>query len=163
GRYALVLPGFEGSLPQGVTPVTVPYPFTIWTIRADRFTDGRNSESAAQTFRKSLQIQTLANFDPSNTAGNALVLPLMAFKKQWKTTADNMIRTHPVLFLTKLQSAMHSRLTAPMASSDTALSSAFDADLAAAEKTAAAGSPQELDQMKQATQAAHAAIVKDWE
>jgi hypothetical protein len=145
-----------------VTPITVPYPFTFWTIRADRFTHGTNSESAAEAFRKSLQVQSLANFDPSNTTGNALVLPLRLFKTQWKAVADTLIQKHPILFLAILQGAMHSPLTSPLTSSDSALSSAFDADLATALKSALAGSPKELNQIKQATQAAHAAIVNDW-
>ena len=37
GIYALVLPGWQGELPPGVTKVTVPYQQTTWTIRSDRY------------------------------------------------------------------------------------------------------------------------------
>jgi hypothetical protein len=56
GTYALVPSGFQGALPQGVTPITVPHSLTFWTVRADRFTDGTNSEAAANS---SLQMQSL--------------------------------------------------------------------------------------------------------
>jgi len=57
---------------------------------------------------------------------------------------------------------MHSSTTSPLTSSDAALSSAFDSDLATAQQRARTGAPQELKQIKRATQSAHAAIVRDW-
>jgi hypothetical protein len=37
GTYALVPPGYTGSLPPNTIRVDVPYPTTIWIIRADSF------------------------------------------------------------------------------------------------------------------------------
>jgi hypothetical protein len=162
GSYALVLPGFQGSLPPGVTPVTVPYPVTQWTLRADRYSSGANSEAEAERFRESLQIQSLAGYKPASTSGHTQILPLVLYSLQTKTLADDLVRQHPVQFLTSLQSAMHSATTAPLTRDDTVLSSAFDAYLATAQKKAATGSPQALDVMARATQTAHADIIKDW-
>jgi hypothetical protein len=162
GTYALVPPGFQGSLPQRVTPITAPYSSTFWTIRADRFTDGANSESAAETFRSSLQLQSLADYNPASTSGHTRILPLAVFGLQSKTVADVRIRLQPIQFLITLQSRMHEGTTSPLTSSDMALEKAFDADLAAAQQSANSGSPHELSKMAKATQAAHTAIVKDW-
>ena len=37
GTYGLVPPGWHGTLPRGVTKVPVPYPVTVWFIRADKY------------------------------------------------------------------------------------------------------------------------------
>jgi hypothetical protein len=52
GTYALVPRGYHGSLPRNTTRVDVPYRFTVWMIRADKYSStGRNLVAAARAFR----------------------------------------------------------------------------------------------------------------
>ena len=52
GTYALVLKGWRGTLPRGVTKVVVPYPVTLWLFRADKYSStGVNMIPEAAAFR----------------------------------------------------------------------------------------------------------------
>ena len=53
GTYALVPPGWQGTLPPGVKKVTVPYPVTFWNIRADKYSStGQDMIAQANAFRR---------------------------------------------------------------------------------------------------------------
>src|SRR5690349_8551007 len=61
GAYALVLKGWRGTLPRGLTKVTMPYPVTSLTVRGDKYSNtGVNTTPEATAFRDGLRIAPLA-------------------------------------------------------------------------------------------------------
>ena len=54
GTYLLVPEGWQGTPPPGVTVIRVPYPLTVWIIRADKHVNGQNVIPEANAFRTSL-------------------------------------------------------------------------------------------------------------
>ena len=56
GHYALVLRGWRGTLPAGVTKVTIPYPVTLWTVRGDKYSNNVNMIAQARAFQQALHL-----------------------------------------------------------------------------------------------------------
>ncbi|HUP60891.1 MAG TPA: hypothetical protein VNA69_10780 [Thermoanaerobaculia bacterium] len=84
-------------------------PFTTIAIRIDKYSSsGENHIEAANEFRSSLSMQTLADYDPSGESGRTLVLPLFFFSPSVKLMADEGLAKWPEAFLTTLQEAMAS-------------------------------------------------------
>jgi hypothetical protein len=163
GRYALVPSGFTGSLPQGVTEIEVPYSFTIWIIRADKYSSsGQNRIPQALKFRRSLRLAPLAKYESDPSSGPPAILPLNLFAPRMKAMADEAATTDPLGFLKFLQNALHSPTTTPLSASDRRLSAAFDRAFAAANAAASHGDYGPISQITQATRAAHNLIVANW-
>jgi hypothetical protein len=77
GTYALTAPGWTGKLPAGVTQVPVPFVFSVWIIRADKFSADRTNETAAaEGFRASLLAATLSQYAQDHSAGATAILPV---------------------------------------------------------------------------------------
>lgn len=163
GRYALVPRGFHGRLPRGVTRVPVPYSFTIWIIRADKYSSsGQNLIPLALKFRRSLRLASLSQYESDPSSGPPTILPLALFAPRMKAIADEGATTDPLGFLKFLQQAIHSSTTTPLSASDRRLSASFDRAFAAANAAAKRGNYDAISQITQATRAAHGLIVSHW-
>ncbi len=160
GTYALVLPGWRGTLPRGVTKVTVPYPVTFWNIRADKYSNNVNMIAQASAFRAELHMTTLANYEANPASGATKILPLVpTYFISFKVAEDLAVTLTPNAFLRQTQRAVADPSTAPMYASDLQLSAAFNQDFAAAQQAARRGNPVPLATIDTAARAAYAAIV----
>jgi hypothetical protein len=133
GAYALTGPGFAGTLPTGVTPIFIPFNFSVLIFRVDKFSgSGENQIAAAADFRRSLMTQPLCAYTrtpcPGGTPalGKALILPEAAFAIPYKTIADRMIAKDPIKFLKQLQTAVAAPNTPPLSPAARSLSDHFD-------------------------------------
>jgi hypothetical protein len=121
GSYALIGPGgFTGTLPQGVTPITLPLNYSFLAFRADKFVP------QADAFRQALKSQTLSDYLQNPSGGAAKILPEIFFSVPFKTTADDLIARAPIAFLRQLQKAVAARFTPPFSAYEEALSNRFD-------------------------------------
>ena len=159
GTYGLVPPGWQGTLPAGVTKVPVPYPVTVLFIRADKFKSGQDEISEAQAFRASLRLASLAAWEKNHSAGATQVLPPKTFAPRAKAIADAAVESHTTTFFRTLQAALRSPTTVPLSASDLQLSSAFNRVLAAANKAARHGNNRPLSVLIKAARTAHAMII----
>ncbi len=159
GTYLLTGPGWIGTVPIGMTQVQVPYDFSNWIIRADRYTKGANTEAAASEFRASLRLQSLANYLAEPSGGTTRILSEAFYAVPYKGIADRLSRRAPIAFLRQLQEGMHAANTEPLTASDRRLSARFDA-LFGAEGAKARG-PKRA-QFARAVRAVHAAILRHY-
>jgi len=164
GKYALVLDGWTGTLPPGVTKVTVPYPVTTWIIRADKYSaTGQNQTDQATAFRTSLKLASLPTWEQDHSAGATTILPQAAFALRMKAVADDAVRFHTTHFFRVVQAALRPGVTAPLSASDQQLSRQFNGLFAAANAAAQHGNPGPLAQMISGARAAHAMIIHNWQ
>jgi hypothetical protein len=135
GTYALTLAGWQGTLPPGVTRLTVPEPVTLWIFRADKYSPtGQYLVPEAATFREGLRLATLADYLADPNAGAPKILPLFpSFAFSFKLAEDIAATRTPQLFLRTTQRAVHDPATTPMSASDLRLSRQFDQLFAAAQ------------------------------
>jgi hypothetical protein len=121
GSYALIgTGGFTGTLPPGVTPITLPLNYSFLAFRADKFVP------QADAFRRALKSQTLSDYLKNPSGGAAKILPEILFAVPFKTTADDLIASAPITFLRQLQKAVAARFTSPFSAYEEALSNRFD-------------------------------------
>jgi hypothetical protein len=127
GTYALTRPGWTGRLPAGVTRISVPFPFSVWIFRADRFSPTHQEQTAqAELFRSSLRLATLAEYRQDPTAGRAATFPVALFSTAFKVLADELIAKDAITFLQQLQTAVHSPQTPPLSPFERQVSNRFD-------------------------------------
>ena len=127
GVYALVGPGFTGSLPTGVTSIPMPLDCSVLIFRADKYSSsGEDQRAEAESFRTSLKLQGLSEYISDPSGGGALILPEVAFAIPYKTIADNLITRAPITFLKELQIAVAAPNTPAMTPAVQALSNHFD-------------------------------------
>lgn len=163
GVYGFVERGSYDQLPEGVTRVELPYPFTTIAIRIDKYSSTNvNHIEAANEFRASLRMQPLASYDPSSDSGKTLVLPLFLFSPSVKLMADEGLAKWPEAFLTTLQEAMASPATQPITDDDRALMQKFDTLFAVAKSVIDYDSGP-LTAIIRGAQAAYAAIINRWQ
>jgi hypothetical protein len=165
GVFALAGPGFIGTLPGGVTPISLPYNVMSLIFRADKFSStGQDQTSAANSFRAALMTQTLCDYQnlpcPDATkrnpsGGTALILPEVAFATPFKTAADALATQNPIAFLKQLQTAVTSANTPPKSAYEQGLSNQFNVLFGN-------GNFGKNTDFAAATQAAHAAIVDNY-
>lgn len=160
GTYALVLKGWRGRLPRGVTKVVVPYPVTEWLFRADKYSStGVNMIAEATKFRLGLRMTTLAKYMADPNSGAPEIRPLFpTFAFSFKVFQDISATVTPNAFLRLMQRAVHSPDTQPMYKSDLQLSAAFDKDFAAAQQAARRGNPVPLATIDAAVRSAYREI-----
>ena len=164
GKYALVLDGWTGTLPPGVTKVTVPYPVTTWIIRADKYSaTGQNQTDQATAFRTSLKLASLPTWEQDHSAGATTILPQAAFALRMKAVADDAVRFHTTHFFRVVQAALRPGVTAPLSASDQQLSRQFNALFAAANAAARHGNSGPLSQMINGARTAHTMIIHNWQ
>ncbi len=131
GTYGLTGPNFTGTLPGGVTPVPMTLDHLILIFRSDQYTsDGVNETQASETFRESLQLQTLSDWQQDPSGGQTLILPELFFASPYKTIADALVAYDPIAFLKQLQVAVASPNTPPLTEKQQNLSEKFNALLA---------------------------------
>jgi hypothetical protein len=164
GTYGLVLKGWKGKLPHGVKRITVPYPVTTWIIRADKYSStGQNQVDQAGTFRTSLRLASLQEYEQDHSAGAPKILPEAVFALRMKAIADDAVRFHTTHFFRVLQAALHSSGTHPLSRSDHQLSMAFNRRFAEANAAARHGNSGPLAQMINGARAAHTLIIHNWQ
>jgi hypothetical protein len=163
GVYAFVASGYSGKIPKTATRVELPHTFTTIAIRIDKHSPtGEDLISAANEFRSSLRMQTLADYDPKGDSGRTLVLPLFLFAPSVKLMADAGIAAAPEAWLATVQEAMASPMTQPITDDDRSLMKRFDAAFAQARKMAARDS-RPLAEIIRGAQTAWAAIINRWQ
>ncbi|HET8775284.1 MAG TPA: DUF1214 domain-containing protein, partial [Thermoanaerobaculia bacterium] len=163
GIYGFVERGSYDQLPEGVIRVELPYAFTTIAIRIDKYSStNENHIAAANEFRSSLRMQTLADYDPSGDSGKTLVLPLFLFSPSVKLMADEGLAKWPEAFLTTLQEAMAAPATQPITADDRALMQRFDTLFAVA-KSVVDHDSGPLTAIIRGAQAAQAAIINRWQ
>lgn len=128
GRYALIGPGgFTGTLPQGVTPISLPLNYSFLAFRADKFSPTNENEiKQAEAFRRALKSQTLSDYLKHPSGGATKILPEILFSVPFKTTADDLIAHNPIAFLRQLQRAVAAPNTPTLSPYEQALSDRFD-------------------------------------
>jgi hypothetical protein len=160
GKYLLYGPGFSGTVPDGLTGVPLPYNAMALIFRVDRFLNGVDMTSEADTFRRAFSSQPLCAYQGQTcspdtpTGGPAQIVPEAQFAFPFKTLADTLIATDPILFLRMLQIAVLSPRTPPMSPDLQELSDQFNALFAKANG--------KRSQFANGAQTAHAAIVNDY-
>src|SRR5947199_3701644 len=136
----------------------MPYSFTSIAIRIDKYSSsGEHHIEAANAFRSSLSMQTLADYDAGSTSGRTLVLPLFFFSPSVKLMADEGLVKWPEAFLTTLQEAMASPSTQPLTADDRSLIQRFDTLFAVAKSVVGSDSAP-LTAIIRGAQAAYTAI-----
>jgi hypothetical protein len=139
GTYALIGPGWTGTLPEGVAQITVPVVYSGWVLRADKFSNGEDQTAAAEEFRKSLHLAPLAEYLIDHDAGAARILPLALYSIRFKVLADTEIAVDPIAFLKQLQRAVAAPSTPPLSASEQALSDKFDSLFGNGDATSSSG------------------------
>ena len=164
GTYAIVPRGFKGTLPKGLTKVTLPVPVTLWNFRADKYSaTGVNTTAQADAFRRAVRMTPLAEYEADPSAGASEILPVVpTFFFSFKLAEDTAATVTPNLFLRTMQRAVANPTTLPFSTSDATLSAAFDADFAAAQQAARRGNPVPLARIDTAVRRAYAAIVANF-
>ncbi len=163
GTYGLVPEGWKGTLPPGITKITVPYPVTTWIIRADKYSStNQNQTDQASAFRTSLKLASLPAYEQDPSAGATKIAPQAVFALRMKAVADDAVRFNTTHFFRVLQAALRSPATAPLSNSDRQLSGQFNRLFAAASTAARHGNPGPLSQMIAGARAAHAMIIHRW-
>ncbi len=160
GTFALYGPGFNGMVPPELTPVPLPLNHLALIFRIDKFTNGVDVTSKADKFRSTLATEPLCAYEgrtcPPDTppGGLAKIVHEAAFAFPFKTTADTLIATDPILFLRMLQIAVLSHKTPTMPPELQELSDEFNALFARVNTY--------RPEFANGTRAAHAAIVNDY-
>lgn len=155
GTYLLTAPGWSGTVPSGMTQISVPDVFSQWIFRADKFSGGKDMTAQAKLFRRSLRVLPLAEYQAEPSGGATRVLPEALFGTPYKGIADLETTETPILFLEQLQEGIHASTTPPLSASDQRLSARFDALFGEGGSKATATSAQ----FERAVRAAHAAII----
>jgi hypothetical protein len=165
GTFGVTGPNFIGTLPAGVTPISIPFNFMSLIFRADKFSStGQDQTSLASSFRAALNTQTLCDYQnlpcPKGTkhnpsGGTTLVLPEAAFVTQFKTAADGLIALNPIAFRKQLQTAVMSSNTPPKSVYEQGLSDQFNILFGK-------GNVGKNPDFAAATQAAHTAILDNY-
>jgi Protein of unknown function (DUF1254) len=92
GSYALIGPGgFTGTLPPGVTPITLPLNYSFLAFRADKFVQ------QADAFRRALKSQTLSDYLKTPPGGRLRSYQRSSFpylSRRRPTTSSRMSRSH---------------------------------------------------------------------
>ncbi len=163
GHYALVLRGWKGTLPAGVTKITVPYPVTLWNVRSDFFSStGVDMTAQAYAFRAAVRLASLAEYEANPDSGPVTVKPAAAFALSFKVLQDTAATLTPTLYLRETQRAVHSATTQPLSASDRQLAAAFDQAFAAAQQAARRGNPVPLARIDAAVGRAYRALVANY-
>jgi len=164
GTYALVPVGYQGTLPSGATRVEIPYDVTLLTLRVDKYSStGVDQQATAATFRESLRLTTLANYQADPTSGPSKIVPLVpTFVFSFKLSEDLGAQYTPNVFLRAVQRAVHDPTTQPLSASDRRLSRQFDEVYGAAQQAARRGNPRQLRAIERATGETYHIIVANW-
>jgi hypothetical protein len=163
GVYGFVEKGSYDNLPDNITRVELPYPFTTIAIRIDKYSStGENLIQAANEFRAELRMQTYANYQTNPDAGKTLELPLFFFSPSVKLMADEGLVKWPESWLTTVQTAMADPTTQPLTDDDKLLMQRFNTAFAVA-KSLVGHDSGPMTAIIRGAQAAYAAIINRWQ
>jgi hypothetical protein len=162
GTYALVPPGFTGTLPAGLTKVTIPYPVTFFNIRADKYHDNVNEIAQANAFRAGVRLTTLAKYEADHNAGAVEVLPPRAFAFSFKAAQIAAATLAPTAYLRYTQRVVANPTTLPLSTSELQLAAAFNKDFAAALQARRNGNPVPLARIDAAVRTTVPMISAAW-
>jgi hypothetical protein len=155
GVYGLVPPGWRGNLPAGVQEVPVPYNYSRWIIRADKYVNNVDMIAEAKQFRASLHLTSLTRYKKDPFSGATHVFPVEFYSARVKTLADEEIASTPTTFLKQMRGAVRSPYAVPFSQSDRKVAHRFNQVLNHA-------SGVEMSRIILALQAAHTQIVDRW-
>lgn len=159
GVYGLTGPGYSGTLPAGITQVKFPLNFGLIIFRIDTHSaTGADQTSEATSFRDSLQLQTLSDYQNDPSGGAPLILPVALTALPFKTAADSLIAQAPITFLQQLQVAVASTNTPALTSDEQALVTSFNNLFGDGTSLTSA---QQID-FSEGAQAAHDALVSNY-
>jgi hypothetical protein len=165
GVFGFVQKDSYYDLPDGITRVELPYPFTTIAIRIDKHTpapENKNIVPLANEFRASLKLQTLTNYEQNPEGGNAAILPLLFFAPSVKLMADEGLAKWPESWLTTVQTAMADPSTQPLSDDDKLLMQRFNTAFAMA-KSLVEHDSGPMAAIIRGAQAAYAAIINRWQ
>ncbi|MFO1068948.1 MAG: DUF1214 domain-containing protein [Geminicoccaceae bacterium] len=132
GRFALVGPGYSGTLPSGVKRTPVAYDHTVLIFRIDKFSAfGVDQTPEARAFRRALKMQSLSGYLQDPAGGGTRIAPEAEFSAPYKTAADALIARRPIAFLGQLQAAVKSPKTPTLSKRQSELAARFDRIFAA--------------------------------
>ena len=133
-------------------------------IRTDKYSStGVDQIATATTFRESLHLTTLVNYQADPTSGATKVVPLIpSFVFSFKLAEDLGAQYAPNVFLRATQRAVHDPSTSPLSVSDQLLSRQFDQVYAEAQQAAQRGNPRQLRAIERATGETYRIIVANW-
>src|SRR5580700_10339928 len=135
GTYGLTGPDWHGTLPPGVTAVSLPANMTGLIVRADKYApDGQSEKLQAELFRRELRAAPLSDYGRDPHARPTNILPLFYFSVPFKGIADDLITKDPIGFLSQLQKAIASTIPPPLTSQEQAISAQFDASFNASNR-----------------------------
>ena len=113
----------------------------------------------ANSFRTSLRLASLQNYEQDPSTGATQLLPLRDYAPRAKAIADQLVDSHTTTFFRLVQLGVSSPTTAPLSPSDLQLSRAFNRVFAAANQAARHGNNRPLSVLIKAARAAHALII----
>jgi hypothetical protein len=161
--YGFVQKDSYYDLPDGITRVELPYPFTTIAIRIDKHSSsGEDLTKDAAKFRADLKMQTLTNYEQNPDGGKTLELPLFFFSPSVKLMADEGLAKWPESWLTTVQTAMADPSTQPLSDDDKLLMQRFNTAFAVA-KSLVEHDSGPMSAIIRGAQAAYAAIINRWQ
>jgi len=155
GAYGLVPPGWRGALPTGVKKVPVPYEYSRWIIRADKYSSNVDMIAEAEQFRASLHLASLSDYRDDPSSGATHIFPVEFYSARVKTLADQEIAVAPTTFLKQMQQAVRSPFAVPFSRSDQEIAQSFNQVFNHA-------SALEMSRIISSLQAAHTQIIDRW-
>ena len=159
GTYALVPPGWQGTLPPGVMRVEMPVGSETF-IRADRYTNtGVNVIADSKAFVRAIRLTSLAAYEADPSSGAAIQVPQIALRPSPNIISTQAMLNAPTRYLRFLQEAIAAPTTAgTLTASDRGLSRAFNRVFASAERGVKRGRPGEMSQIVSAVRNANTMI-----
>ena len=168
--YVLNGPGFSGlpsGAPSNAIPVSVSADRPVIIFRMDKYVGGTGKTDPthdpayhseiqdAETLRRTIQLQSLANYVVDPTGGQTQIIPESTYAVPLKSIADLEIDLAPTLFLNQLQSAVADSLPRKpgLTPAQTALANSFNALF---------GTGKYRQDLAAGTQAAHTQIVQNY-
>ena len=129
GTYGLTSSTYGGTLPCGITKVSVPASVGLnptLIVRADKYdqtSSGAYKLTNADGFRLALHSAPLGAYSSkpgqcNKKAGPSQVLPETIFAIPFKSNADYLAQNEPIGFLAQLQAAVSSARTPPLTQAD---------------------------------------------
>lgn len=158
GTYALVGPGWNGTIPAGTTKVEVPYEHSFWIIRADKHSNNGVGVVSARHFVRSLHLASLAAYEEDSSAGATAIVSQLYYSIPFKQIADREARRAPVLFLKQLQEAVDATGTEPLSEEEEQLIERFNSYFG----EGGANATSAKDKYELATRQAHASIIANY-